>query len=78
MSNRKYSRDRTQRSLPPVGTSLTGRSRGKEYHAVIIADAKFPDKRAVEFKGTLYKSLTAAAKAVTDYSVNGWRFWKIK
>ncbi len=78
MPNKQYTRERTQRSLPPVGTSLTGRSRGKEYHAVIIAASKFPDERAVKLEGTLYKSLTAAAKAITQYSINGWRFWKIK
>ena len=30
----------------------------------------------VEFEGARYPSLSAAAKAVTGHSTNGWRFWR--
>jgi hypothetical protein len=32
---------------------------------------------AVECQGARYRSLSAAAKAITGNSVNGWRFWKV-
>lgn len=72
----KMQRSKIKRQLPPVGTSLTGRSHGKEHHAVIVKSSKFPEGRAVECEGILYESLTGAARAITKYSINGWLFWK--
>jgi hypothetical protein len=31
----------------------------------------------LEFQGSQYASLSAAAKVITGNSVNGWRFWKV-
>lgn len=62
--------------LPPIGTSLTGKFRGVKYHAVIVEDPNSPLLKDVLYEGTLYKTLTAAAKAITGQPTNGWRFWK--
>ena len=64
------------RELPPVGTELVGRYRGEELSARIVADEDRDGAPAVECRGTRYRSLSAAARAVTGNSVNGWRFWQ--
>lgn len=64
------------RELPPVGTKLNAKFHGIKYKANIVTDRKSPNGRAVKFDGRLYQSMTAAAKAITDYNVNGWRFWR--
>jgi len=65
------------RELPPVGTELVGRYRGQEVSARIVADEEGSGAPAVECQGARYRSLSAAAKAITGNSVNGWRFWQI-
>ena len=65
------------RELPPVGTELVGRYRGQELSARIVADEDRDREPAVECRGTRYRSLSAAARAVTGNSVNGWRFWQV-
>ena len=69
-------RSKIKRELPPVGTTLTGKHLGKEYHAIIVKDSNSPQGRAVQYEGTLYKSLTGAAVEITGHPTNGWRFWK--
>jgi hypothetical protein len=70
----KASRERPVRELPPAGTRLSGRHKGQELFAeVVMAEG---GTRALEFQGARYSSLSAAAKAITGNSVNGWRFWK--
>ena len=64
------------RELPPVGTELVGRYRGQEVSARIVTDDDRAGAPAVECRGTRYRSLGAAARAVTGNSVNGWRFWQ--
>ena len=64
------------RELPPVGTELVGRYRGQELSARIVTDDDRAGAPAVECRGTRYRSLSAAARAVTGNSVNGWRFWQ--
>lgn len=66
-----------RRPLPPVGTSLLGKFKGKRYDAVIVEARDFPEKKAVKFDNILYRSMTAAAVAAVKYSTNGWWFWKI-
>jgi len=63
------------RQLPPVGTTLTGRSRGQPHTAVIVEAKDRPAGRAVKYGDQLFASLSAAAKAVTGHSANGWVFW---
>jgi hypothetical protein len=71
-------RSKIERQIPPVGTLLTGKFFGKEHHAIVVADAKFPEGRAVKYHGILYGSLTGAAKAITKQPTNGWRFWRFE
>jgi len=71
-------RTRVKRSLPALGATLTGTSKGVQYKAKIVEASSFPDGKAVSLGNKLYRSLTAAATAVTKTSINGWLFWKIK
>ncbi|MDB4265022.1 DUF4357 domain-containing protein [bacterium] len=72
----KKARVRIKRELPPVGTKLKARYKGKGYSARIVKDKYNPSGRAVKYNDNLYKSMTAAAKIITKHSVNGWQFWK--
>ena len=65
------------RELPPLGTELMGRYRGQEVSARIVADEEGGRAPAVECRGSRYRSLSAAGRAITGNSVNGWRFWQI-
>jgi len=49
---------------------LRGRSKGKTYQATVRDDG------TIRLQGRTYQSPTAAAVAVTKYSVDGWVFWK--
>jgi hypothetical protein len=73
----KRQRRRIERHLPSVGTILEGQFNKKRYNAKIVESPNFPDGKAVSFANVLYGSMTAAAKAVTKQSTNGWRFWRI-
>jgi len=73
----KRSRTRIERHLPPVGTLLEAQFNRKKYKAKIVENPSFPDGKAISFDNALYRSMTAAANAVTKQSTNGWRFWKI-
>jgi hypothetical protein len=75
--DQKASQARPARELPPAGTRLSGRYRGQEFIAEVIAAEGGEGARALEYQGTRYASLSAAAKAITGNSVNGWRFWKV-
>ena len=72
----KRQRKKIARELPPVGTTLTGRSRGQSHTAVIVEAKDRPAGRAVECGDQLFASLSAAAKAVTRHPTNGWLFWR--
>lgn len=49
---------------------LHGRSKGKTFQAAVRDDGR------IRFQGKTYASPTAAAVAATEYSVDGWQFWK--
>ena len=72
----KRQRKKIARELPPVGTTLTGRSRGQSHTAVIVEAKNRPSGRAVKYGEQLFASLSAAAKAVTGHPTNGWLFWR--
>jgi hypothetical protein len=72
----KRQRKKIARQLPPVGTTLTGRSKGQSYTAVIVEAEDRPSGRAVKYGDELFASLSGAAKAVTGHSTNGWVFWR--
>jgi hypothetical protein len=74
---KKASQKLRARELPPMGTELAGRYRGQEVSARIVADEERGGAPAVECRGNRYRSLSAAARAVTGNSVNGWRFWQV-
>jgi hypothetical protein len=73
----KDSQARPARELPPAGIRLSARYRGQEFIAEVNAADGGEGARMVEFQGSQYASLSAAAKAITSNSVNGWRFWKV-
>lgn len=52
-------------------TQLRAIYKGKVYEAM-IADG------GIQFNGELYASPSAAAIAVTQNNVNGWRFWQLQ
>ena len=51
---------------------LKGYYKGYEYSATLRVNGK------IYYDGDLYESPTAAAKTVTNRTVNGWVFWKYK
>jgi hypothetical protein len=72
----KRQRKKIARQLPPVGTTLTARHKGEPRTAVIVEGKDRPAGRAVQYGDRLFASLSAAAKAVTGHSTNGWLFWR--
>jgi hypothetical protein len=64
------------RQLPPVGTTLTATYKGQAHTAEIVEGKDRPAGRAVKYGDQLFASLSAAAKAVTGHSANGWVFWR--
>jgi hypothetical protein len=72
----KRERKRIPRELPPVGTTLTATYRGQSHTAEIVEAKDRPAGRAVKYGDQLFASLSAAAKAVTGHSANGWVFWR--
>ena len=75
--DQKASQARPARELPPTGTRLSGRYRGQEFIAEVVTAEGGEGTRVLEFQGARYASLSAAAKAISGNSVNGWRFWKV-
>jgi len=69
-------RKNIKRELPPVGTILKGKFKGKPYTARVVKDKTNPEGKSIKFDDKLYTSMSAAARAITKQSVNGWRFWK--
>ena len=69
--------ERPARELPPIGAHLSAHYRGQEFFAEVVAAEDREGAHAVECQGVRYRSLSAAAKAITGNSVNGWRFWKV-
>lgn len=74
---KKRIRQKITHEMPPVGTRLRGKVRGREVYAEIISNPESKAGKSILFEGNIYHSMTAAAQAVTGYSVNGWRFWEI-
>ena len=72
----KESSMRKKRELPPIGTRITCKFKGKQYHALIVAASDLPHGRGVEYKGKMYSTLSSAASAITGFPTNGWRYWK--
>lgn len=65
-----------KRELPSIGTELKSTYKKTLYKARIVKDPSNAGGKAIKFRGNLYPSMTAAAKAITKNSINGWNFWK--
>ena len=53
------------------GTKLYARYKGRPVEAEVV-------QGGLKYNGTIYKSPSAAACAVTGNSVNGWNFWEVQ
>jgi hypothetical protein len=69
-----HTRGRRPRSLPSPGTIYVKRYKGRRY---VMRVLPHNDGVAFEVLGRIHSSPTAAARAVTGTSVNGWVFWGI-
>jgi len=56
--------------LPPPGTILTRRYRGKDMQVRVLA-------KGFEFEGQVYRSLSAVARAITGSHCNGFLFFRL-
>ena len=71
-------RNRKNRELPPIGTKLYGKFRGKSIEAILVESKTKPQGRALLIDNHEFLSLSGAAKFVTGNSTNGWVFWKLE
>ena len=65
---------RKKRRLPPVGEQFNREFGKKQYHMTVVKT-----EQGVGYKvgNKVYTSPSAAAKAITNNSTNGWVFWKM-
>jgi len=61
----------TDRRLPPVGSAITRRYKGRTISVIVLPDG-------FEYDGERYKSLSAVAKAITGSHMNGFRFFGLE
>lgn len=66
---------RIERKVPLVGQTFERTFSGKSYKLKVVPAG---EGLAFELNGRIYKTPTAAAKAITKFEVNGWRFWYMK
>jgi len=59
------------RRLPPPGTAMIRRYKGRMLQVVVLTDG-------FEFEGRRYPSLSAVAKAITGSHINGYRFFRLE
>ncbi len=71
-SRSKIAQNRILKGLVDKNTSIFRTYKGVKHTAVLTPAG------TIRYKSKIYSSATAAAKAVVDGRVNGWRFWKIK
>ena len=69
-----------RKRLPKVGDILTGKYQGKQFKATVVGIRKSESRThvAVKVLGVEYGSLSAAAKSITGYWVNGYVFWGLE
>ena len=67
-------RRKIEHQMPEVDSKLTGRAHGRDVYANVVSleDGSI----GILFNGKVYRSMSAAAIAAANYSVDGWRFWK--
>lgn len=61
----------TDRRLPPAGTAITRRYKGRTISVTVLPDG-------FEYDGERYRSLSAVARAVTGSHMNGFRFFQVE
>lgn len=78
-SDGQYIPEHTRKPLeiPPVGSKIQTTYRGQTYQAVIVDDPsnKRSDGRSILFNGTVYRTLTAAAHAISP-GINSGSVWQ--
>jgi hypothetical protein len=67
--------ERKRCELPPAGSTLTHKYKGRPCTAKIVRVKALPAGRAVKYRNQIFTSLSAAAKAVTHYEISGPDFW---
>lgn len=70
-----------QKRIPKPGDKIIHRFRGqlKPVTATVVEVDAIKDTVKVRYRGTIYNSLAAAARAANSGKpVNGWRFWGLK
>jgi hypothetical protein len=63
-----------ERKLPHIGKTYTRVFSGKSYTVKVV---RANNGVAYNLGGNTFVTPTAAAKSITKYDVNGWRFWRI-
>jgi hypothetical protein len=63
-----------RRSAPKTGAIFERQFAGKRYKMTVKQSA---GRTLYEIHGQTFKTPTAAAKSITKYAVNGWKFWHI-
>lgn len=53
-----------------AGTKLVSHFRNVDFEALVLEDGR------IDYAGDVYNSLSAAARSITGYSINGWTFWR--
>lgn len=68
---------RTPLEIPSVGSTIQTTFKGKTYEALIVDDPsnKRGDGRSILFNGTVYRTLTAAAHAISP-GINSGSVWE--
>jgi hypothetical protein len=66
---------RKDRTPPPIGASFIRKYKKKAHAMKVVANG---DAVGYLVRGTVFKTPTAAAKAITKTEVNGWVFWGIE
>jgi len=61
----------TDPRLPPPGTAITRRYKGRTINVIVLPDG-------FEYDGQRYRSLSAIAKAITGSHMNGFRFFRLE
>ena len=69
-------KQRYARQLPPVGTKLQGKFKGRDYFAKVVEAPYLKEGKGISYEGKIFSTMTAAATEITKNSVNGWRFWR--
>lgn len=68
------SRRRPRRTVPPVGTGLAHQFRDGRWVTATIEARTFPDSLGLEVERRVYRTPSAAARALTGIPTNGWSF----